>query len=142
LPQERHVGTGLVLVVTFILFAVAAGWGYSVLMSMPVPDRFAVYVLLGMPLSASCLFMAASFSLPQLYADARLRFPVTATLPAVFLAMVVLSVSLWSSFGTGSYLVQPPEVLFLADLWREPRTLLTVWFLQFLGLTVAGQLRR
>jgi hypothetical protein len=138
MSEEAGVGCGLVVGVSFLLFAVPATLGYRHVQALPDANFLTTLVVLAIPLTATLIFLAVSSAAQGLYATKALRFPLTVTLPAVHTVLLYTSAKLWSVASTGSYLVRPPQQILPIAYWVETGTLLTVLVLQIVCLSLVA----
>ncbi|MGV3614642.1 MAG: hypothetical protein ACO1SV_04820 [Fimbriimonas sp.] len=122
------------------MFSVAAAFGYVRLRQMGVMGFEPTVVVLALPISATLLYVLMTFLVPSLLAPGRIAFPLNLTLPVVYAALTVASVVLWTT--TGSAVFQVPDVLQVAQLWKQPATLVIVGIGQAITLTALGFLSR
>ncbi len=97
-------------------------------------------LVVGVPASAALIFLLMVFLVPNLIPAPRLKFPLQLTLPIVFCALMPVASMLWTS--TSASLVAPQRVTEFAQVWQQPRPLITSFVFQALVLTLLTPLRR
>ena|SRR5579862_431341 len=97
-------------------------------------------VALVVPAITSVLFICLSFSVPDLYAVNSLRFPITLTLPLIYIVSLLLTMMLLSRVGLS--ITRMPDGLSAIDIWASPGTLGLTLIGGFACLSVLGLLER
>lgn len=116
--------------------AVAVAAVRFALLHMPFGAGFTV--ALAMPAGAALALIALGLSVPWLTATRRVAFPLTVTLPACFVALVIALVALTATSPTTIQVV--PASLRPVLLWRRPDFLVPTAALQVLALSAVAQI--
>jgi hypothetical protein len=130
----------LAFAIAFVLYATSAGVGYWQIPPNPENRFESLAVVLGVPATASLLFLLVSTLVPSLLGPGRLQFPLTITLPLVYTVMNIVATRMWTTMS--SVILELPPVLALATLWHRPATLGIAFTLQILVLTLWAAVKR
>ncbi|MEZ0325015.1 MAG: hypothetical protein ACAH95_03850 [Fimbriimonas sp.] len=122
------------------MFFCAAAIGAYHVRTMGAVEVYPYAFVLAVPFMTVVSFMFVSALVPRLYATARLRFPLTVSLPIIYCLLMLVSTVLWSS--TGNSLVRPNPALDVLAIWFSPTVLLLLAVIQFVALTLVGKLIR
>jgi hypothetical protein len=122
------------------MFALSAGPGAYQVWLNGVEASGAYWMMVGVPATATSLFLLLSALIPDLLGDSGLRFPLQISLPVVFTALLPTCAALWMT--TPEELVSSFEVTRFARVWEQPGELLIAMGAQILGLFLLGVLRR
>jgi len=108
----------------FLLYVCAGAVGLWVLWRTGLESWREYLIALGVPASASLMFLLGCLVAPGLLPRGAARFPHCLTLPFVYGTCLLASEALWT---TGpSVLVKTPSVLVVAELWTQPVVMVLV----------------
>ena len=118
--------------IALLLCSVCVGQ-VAILLMQPY-GRYPLLVVAGVALTATFLFLVISRILPSLFGSQGLVWPLTLSLPIVFVTLLVLSAILWSN--QDSALVRPSDQFEALEIWKNPIVLATLTVTQFALLTI------
>lgn len=131
--KRFHVG--LAFEATIVLYACSIALGLDEASRAGLQGLNPRLILIGVPASASLLFLTVTLLVPSLLGDGRMRFPLNLTLPAVHTVFVRVAVVLWTT--TPSVLMPPPMELLPAFLWERMKVLILLFAVEAVALSVA-----
>ena len=92
------------------------------------------------PSMSTLLFLCISAAVPDLYGSGRLRFPVTVTLPLIYVATLWMSMTLMSRVGLS--IADVPDRLSAITIWANHWLLFVTLLAAVICLSVLGLLAR
>ncbi|AIE85043.1 hypothetical protein [Fimbriimonas ginsengisoli] len=136
MSNDRGERVALIVRTACLLFATAVSVGFLLADHREYRQLRDYAVLLGPIASATLIFIAVSLARPNLHAPGRLVFPLTITLPVVFVLLVRVSVVLWTSPEGSAF--RASDALLPALAWTHPLRLAVLALTQCAVLTAFG----
>lgn len=130
----------LILKTTVILLLCSSAAGISHLWKQEPLTLEVFGVGLLVPIVTSALFLCVSVAVPELYASARLRFPITVTLPLIHTGTLLVTAILLSKVGLS--ISKIPDRLSSIYVWFNPWLLFVTFITGFACLSAVGALAR
>ncbi len=93
---------------------------------------------LAVPTLSSILFLCISVAVPDLYAVNSLRFPLNLTLPTIYVATLILTMTLMTRVGLS--ITRVPSALDQMKIWAEWQVLLSTLLVGIVVLSLLGLL--
>lgn len=101
-----------------ILFVCSAAFGVFQTSRLSPGNSLAYVFVLGIPASATILFILLATLLPGLLAVQGIKFPLNVTLPVVFAALTLASVVFWTTPNLA--LINQVEIQTYGLIWKQP----------------------
>lgn len=97
-------------------------------------------LFLSPPLTAGVLLGLVLFFFRGLAPRPRMAWPLTITIPTIYVALLGFTVMVWTS--TGNSVVRPPEAFDALRQWSQPSTMAFLWLAQVGILSISAGLNR
>lgn len=101
-----------------ILFVCSASFGVFQTSRLAPANRLAYAFVLGIPASATLLFILLATVIPGILAVGGIKFPLNVTLPVLFAALTLASVVLWTTPNLA--LINQFEIQTYGLIWKQP----------------------